>query len=185
MTKSSVPGPLGWTDTPYGPVANYLFGKGPTVSEATTRAILAAAKPKLPEKEIPASTDYVKIATSNLFMSSQPTVSVDEITTQLFYNISSKELIGLTSNDAVYKISSVPSYNNNVVNTFEVSQTYNSKTILSLNIPISKTSNVLSGSSSSITNTQAIITSPSVSSSIKGQIQVITVPIIKSGTVYP
>jgi hypothetical protein len=154
-------------------------------SEATEKAILAAATPELPEKETPASTDYVKIATSNLFMSSQPTVSVDEITRQLFSSISSKELLGLTSNDAVYAIPSVPSYNNNVVNTFEVSQTYNSKTILSLTIPTNKSSNVLSGSSSSIANTQATITSPSVSSSIKGQIQVITVPVIKSGTVYP
>jgi hypothetical protein len=118
-------------------------------------------------------------------MSNEPAVQLDEITRQLFQNISSKELLGLTSSSDMYKIPSVPSYSNNIINTFEISQTYNSATILSLTIPISKVSNVISNSSAGISNTQATITSPSVSSSVKSQIQVITVPIIKSGTVYP
>lgn len=148
---------------------------------------LTGAVPDTPTKTSTSTDDMtnVKIATSNLFMSNQPDIQTEEIVRQLFSNISAKELIGITSTNAVSTYYQVPSYNNNITNNFEISQSYNSLNMLSLIIPVNKDSNIVNQTTSSISGIQATVTVPSVSSSIKGQVQNISVATIQLGTKYP
>jgi len=175
-----------WHSNYKNPLAQLLL---PT-EKGLEKLILKNATPDIPDKKNDAANTInndVKIATSNIYMSNQPQVQIDEITRILFSNISSKDLISLTTGAGAWNQYQVPSSNANLTNSFEVSQAYNSSTIISLAVPLNKASNVINGSSSAIptSSTQATITTPYVSSYVKAQIQTITVGKIQTGTKYP